>query len=294
MNLWNQKFSPMLLSEIDKPFDSKDYIYEIKYDGIRALIYVDGKNLRIINRNLIDMTNTFPELDYLKNKVNKKVIFDGEIIAEVDGKPSFSKLQNRIHLKNNSLIKKLSISDPVTFIAFDCIYEDKNLTNLPLYKRKEYLNKYEDDNSFIKSIWIKEKGVNLFNKIKDLDLEGIIAKRYDGKYYINKRTDEWIKIKNYKTEEFFIGGYIIKKSKFVISVLLGEFIDNKLYYVGNMALSKKNKIYNELIKQNTSKNYFVNYKKDANFIKPLLKIKVSYIERTKNNSLRQPFVSHDE
>ncbi len=291
MSLWSSSFKPMLLSEIDEPFNSNDYLFEIKYDGVRVLIYLSPKSIKIINRNLNDMTYLFPELEALKNKVNKKVIFDGEIISTINGYPSFSKLQERIHLKNKHRIKEISIKEPINFIAFDILYEDKDLIDLSLIKRKKFLNKYEDDNLFIKSFNIQNEGVNLFNKIKKLNLEGIVAKRKTGKYYINTRCAEWIKIKNFKTEDFFIGGYNIKKSNFVISVLLGEYIDNKFHYVGSMSLSKKNKLYLKIINSKIIKNPFIDYDDKANYIKPIYKVKVSYIERTKSNHLRQPFLA---
>lgn len=294
MKLWNEKFSPMLLAEIDKPFNSKDYIYEIKYDGVRVLVYVSPKKIKIINRNLNDMTYLFPELDVLKNKVTKKVIFDGEIISEKDGKPSFSKLQERLHLKNKSKIKKLSMEEPITLVAFDILYEDKNLIDLPLIQRKNYLNKYEDDDLFIKSFYVEEKGKELFKKIQKLDLEGIIAKKKNGKYYINTRCDEWTKIKNFKCEEFYICGYNIKKSEYVISILLGEYVNNKLMYVGSCSLSKKNPLYEKIINSKIIKNQFENYKDKGSFIKPIFKIKINYMERTKDNHLRQPFVKNEK
>lgn len=283
----------MLLSETPKPFNSKDYLYEIKYDGVRSLIYASPKGIKIINRNLNDMTNLFPELSIIKDKVTKKVIFDGEIISEVNGKPSFEKLQERLHLKNQKVIKEKSLINKVTYIAFDILYEDKDLTNLPLIKRKEFLNKYSNNNYFTKSFYVEEKGKKLFKEIKKLDLEGIVAKKKNGKYYINTRCDEWTKIKNFKCEEFYIGGYNIKKSTYVISILLGEFKNNKLFYVGSCSLNKKHPLYEKVINAKLTKNYFINYDVKGNFIKPILLIKINYMERTKNNHLRQPFVNKD-
>ena len=293
MSLWNKVFSPMLLAETNKPFNSKDYLYEIKYDGVRVLVYVSPNDLKIINRNLNDMTYLFPEILELKRKVNKNVIFDGEVISEVNGKPSFSKLQERLHLKNKNKINKLSEDASVTFIAFDILYEDKDLINLPLIERKKYLNKYEDNNIFVKSFYIEEKGKELFKQIKRRDLEGIVAKNKNGKYYINTRCDEWIKIKNFKCEEFYIGGYEIKKSLYVISIALGEYIKDELMYVGFCSLSKKNPLYEKIINSKLTTNSFLNYNDKINFIKPEFKIKINYMERTKDNHLRQPFVKKD-
>lgn len=294
MNLWKQKFKPMLLSEIDKPFNSDKYLFEIKYDGVRVLVYVSPTSIKVINRNLNDMTHLFPELIVLKNKVSKKVIFDCEIISLVDGMPSFGKLQERIHLKNKSKIIHLAKEDPITLIVFDIIYEDKDLTNQTLLERKEYLKKYNDDEIFVKSYGFENEGIKLFKQIEKLGLEGIVAKKKEGKYYINTRSHEWIKIKNFKTEEFYICGYVEKKSKYVLSLLLGEYQGNKLYYVGNVSYSKKNPLYNEIIKSKLTKNNFENYSGVAKYIKPYLKVTVSYMERTKSNNLRQPFIKNKD
>ena len=290
MNLWNITFKPMLLKEVTKVFNSDKYLYEIKYDGIRVLVYVSPSILKIINRNLNDVTYLFPEMQELKNKVSKKVIFDGEIICEDDGLPSFSKLQERLHLKDKNKINISSTNNPITFIAFDILYENKALINKSLIERKKILEKYENDGLFIKSFFIENDGINLFKKIKKYKLEGIVAKRKDGKYYINMRSDEWIKIKNFKTEFFYIGGYNDNKSKFIISVLLGEYRNDLFYFVGKMSLSKKHVLYEKIINNIKIKSPFINYNGPEIFIKPIYKIKVSYLERTKNNNLRQPFI----
>lgn len=100
MNLWNKRnFTPMLLNEEFKPFDSDEYLFELKYDGIRALIFADDKEVYIESRNRNNLTMLFPELQKIKDCCDKKTIFDGEIICLEDGKPSFKNVQKRVHLK---------------------------------------------------------------------------------------------------------------------------------------------------------------------------------------------------
>ncbi len=288
MNMWKDRsFKPMLLKQIKKPFNDKDFIYELKFDGHRALIFVNNKNILVQSRNGKDITFLYPELESIKKIVNKNVIFDGEIICESDGKPSFKKIQTRSHLKDKNKIKKEMINNPVKFIVFDILYENKDLTNLNLLKRKEILNKYRDTDVFIKSKFIKEKGVELFKKIKKLKLEGIVAKNVNGKYHINKRTDDFIKIKNIERDKFYIGGYIENKNN-TISLLLGEYLDNKFMYVGKVIMSKNKNLYDKLKVKKKSKNYFDNYKDKGIFIKPELACYIEYLERTKSNSLRHP------
>ena len=282
MNIWKDRnFKPMLLKQIKKPFNDKDFIYELKFDGHRALIFANNKNILVQSRNGKDITFLYPELESIKKIVNKNVIFDGEIICESNGKPSFKKIQTRSHLK------KEMINNPAKFIAFDILYENKDLTNLNLLKRKEILNKYRDTDVFVKSKYIKEKGVELFKKIQKLKLEGIVAKNVNGKYHINKRTDDFIKIKNIERDRFYIGGYIENKNN-TISLLLGEYLDNKFMYVGKVIMSKNKNLYDKLKVKKKSKNYFDNYKDKGIFIKPELACCIEYLERTKSNSLRHP------
>ena len=138
MNIWhNREWGPMLLKEIDKPFDSKDYLYEIKFDGIRAIIFASPKKVLIKTRNNVDVTDIYPELQSIKDIVTHNTIFDGEIVAFQNNLPSFSKLQERSHLKNKNKIKKLSIEEPICYVCFDILYDNKDLTKLKLVERKK-------------------------------------------------------------------------------------------------------------------------------------------------------------
>lgn len=288
-NIWkNRNFKPMLLEEIDNPFNDKDYIYEIKFDGIRAIIFVNKKEIKIMSRNNKDITNLFPEFKTLSNTVNENTIFDGEICILEQGKPSFSKLQERLHLKNKNKIEKLSYCEPSVFIAFDILYKNKDLTNLPLHSRKKILNEYVDNDIFYKSKIFKD-GIKLFKKIKKLSLEGIVAKNINGLYHINERTDDFIKIKNWKSDIFYICGYKKNIKDNSISLILGEYKNKEIYYVGKVRLMNNNSLYNKIIK---SKNIKSNIKgineDDIIFIKNQYKCEVEFMEKTKSGMLRQP------
>ena len=204
MSLWNKDIKPMLLGEVREVFDSKEYLYEVKYDGIRVLVFVSKDKVVIRSRYGIDITGLFPEMMVLCKMVKGNVIFDGEIIMLDNNKVSFSKLQKRIHLKNKKTIEFLSKTNPVVFICFDVIYEGKDLINLGLLERKEVLSNYRDNDVFIKSTYVIGDGTKLFNAIKKLDMEGIVAKKINSKYLVNERSDNWLKIKNYKSGNFII------------------------------------------------------------------------------------------
>ena len=280
----------MVLKEVEKPFNDDNYLYELKFDGIRALLYVSKDTFQLITRNGNDVSSIYPELRSIQKIVGKReVIFDGELVAFSNGNPSFSSLGKRSHLKNTSKIEDMIEDVPVTYVVFDILYQDKDITSLSLVKRKELLNEYPDTDVFVKSV-IYQDGIHLFSAVQKKGLEGIVAKLKNSIYIPGARVDSWLKIKNFKHEEFFIHGYLKMKEKY--SLLLGEYRNQKLYYVGKVSITEKNPILEKLLNSLESKNIFENYQRAANYIKPIHKINVQYMERTLDNYLRQPFVSN--
>ncbi|MCM1053205.1 MAG: hypothetical protein NC483_04460 [Ruminococcus sp.] len=284
----NKNIKPMLLGEVDKPFNSDSYLYELKFDGYRVIMYVSKEEFVIKSRNNHDITYLYPELKSIQELVGKKeVIFDGEIVSLNNGYPSFKKLQERSHLKNKDKIREQSVNFPVTFVAFDILYENKSLIDKELILRKKILDKYKENDVFIKSV-VYNDGVKLFDKVKKLGLEGIIAKEKKSFYISGKRVNYWLKIKNFKKESFYIHGFIFNKEKY--SLLLGEYRNNKLMFVGKISVSPKNNLIKELKKIRKVNNFFSNYDEEAIYIEPIKKVLVSYMERTDNNMLREPFL----
>lgn len=285
--MFNKIISPMLLKEVDEPFNSEDYIYELKYDGIRTLMYISDKTFKLITRNGNDVADIFPELKSIQKIVgNKKVIFDGEIVAFKNNKPSFSELQHRNHLKNKTKIKLMMDEIPVCFVVFDIIYQDKDLTNFSLLERKDILDKYKDTDVFIKTK-MYEDGLKLFDHIKKIGLEGIVAKLKSSNYIPNKRVDNWVKIKNFKKDYFYIYGYDKLKDKYAL--YLGEYKNKKLTPVGKVSVMPDNEVLKIVQKQKKIKK-FIDINENINFVEPINKILVHYMERTDNNTLRQPFI----
>lgn len=286
--MFNKILSPMLLKERDKPFIDDNYIFELKYDGIRTLLYVSSKTFKLITRNGNDLANIYPELKSVQNIVGKhKVIFDGEIVAFKNGKPSFSELQYRNNLKNTSKIKFMINEIPVCFVVFDIIYFDKDLTNLTLMERKKILNDFTDTDIFIKTKMYND-GLKLFKHIKKIGLEGIVAKQKDSKYILGKRVENWVKIKNFKKEYFYVYGVTKLKDKYAL--YLGEYKNKKLIPVGKVSVMPDNDVLKIVQKQKKVKNIFIDITENINFVEPINKILVHYMERTLNNTLRQPFI----
>ena len=228
MDLFASKnLKPMLFYE-GKLFNSEEYIYEIKFDGHRTIIYLDHNYINIRSRNNKDVTSLYPELNEVKKLVKRKCILDGELIVLENGKPNFFKMQKRSLMTNTIRIKQESINNPVIFIAFDILYYDqKDLTNYPLIKRKEYLEKKVKENDYlIISKYVEYNGIELFKQIKKEQLEGIVAKRKDSIYQVNKRVHDWLKIKCIKEKDFYVLG-IREENKKIKTIVIGSIKNNK-------------------------------------------------------------------
>lgn len=272
----------MLLKEEEKVVQDKEFLYEIKFDGIRALIYVSKNSFKILSRKGNDLTNKYPELKEIQKIVgDHQVIFDGEIIATNNGLPSFSLLQQRNRIKK--VIDEIIEEIPVTFIAFDILYDNKNLMSESLLNRKKILEKYNDTNYFIKSK-VYDNGINLFKMIKKVGLEGIVEKKKNGLYFEGERTFDWIKVKNIKVDNFLVHGYLEKTNTY--SLLLGEYKRESLKYVGKVSVNKKHEIMNTLKKMKKTNNQFVNFDEKATYIIPIKKVRIHYLERTNSGMLR--------
>ena len=272
----------MLLEEVNEPFNDKNFLYEIKFDGIRALIYVSKNSFKILSRNGTNLTNKYPELNKIQKLVgNHEIIFDGEIIATEGAHPSFSLLQKRNKIKK--ITDKIIEEVPVTFIAFDILYDNVDLTNLSLDKRKKILGQYPDNSVFIKSR-IYSDGLSLFKMVKKIGLEGIVAKKRKSIYLFGKRTFDWVKVKNIHVDNFIVHGYLEKTNTY--SLLLGEYKNNKLKYVGKVSVNKSHEVMNTLKKMKKINNQFVNFDEKATYIIPVKTVRIHYLERTKFDMLR--------
>ena len=278
----NYQLKPMLLEEVSEPFNDKNFLYEIKFDGIRALIYVSKNSFKILSRNGTNLTNKYPELKKIQKLVgNHEIIFDGEIIATEGALPSFSLLQKRNRVKRVS--SDIMNDIPVYFIVFDILYDNVDLTNLSLDKRKKILGQYPDNSVFIKSR-IYSDGLSLFKMVKKIGLEGIVAKKRKSIYLFGKRTSDWVKVKNIHVDNFIVHGYLEKTNTY--SLLLGEYKNNKLKYVGKVSVNKSHEVMNTLKKMKKINNQFVNFDEKATYIIPVKTVRIHYLERTKSDMLR--------
>ena len=287
----DKNISPMLLHEVKEPFDDKEYIYELKLDGIRCIAYIDTNSVVLQNKRFKDLTEIYPELSEVNKCVKKKVILDGELVVLTDGKPDFYALQKRSLMGDKFKRSLAARKKPVQFVAYDILYSDsKVLTDRPLMERKEILSKeIAEKNNLSISRYIEKYGIAFFNLAKQEELEGIVAKKKDGKYHIGKRTHDWIKIKVMQDEDLIILGYQPDDEGNVKDLILGYYDEkDKLQCRGKVISKEEKKVILEYAKRNkVTKPWFEKYK-EAIWIKPELIGTAHFMHETENGGMRQP------
>lgn len=291
MDIFEAKnIKPMLLSETHEPFDSEDYIYELKLDGIRSILYIDKTGLEIRNKRNVYLNATYPELAVTYKQVKERCILDGEIFCMKNGKPDFFEMQRRSLMTNAIKIEFAMKQNPVSFSAFDVLYVGaEQITNRHLLERKTILQEVMTENErFSISRYIPDKGIDLYNLTVDQSLEGVVAKRKDSKYYIGRVTKDWLKIKNLKDDDFVICGYIEKENS-VVSLVLGAYDHDRLVYQSHVTLGVSGSAFKRIRNIEKADNPFSDISdENAVWIKPIIVCIVKYMMRTKDGGLRQP------
>ena len=291
-----KKVSPMLIKDEVEAFNDPNYIFELKFDGIRCIAYLDvsGKTDFYNKRHML-LNMHFPELLDIHKNVKGRCILDGEVFIMRDSRPNFSDVQKRALTSDKYKIELHAKRYPATFVAYDILYyRGKSIVDLPLLQRKEKLEmaiKQENDR-FCYSRYTKEQGIQLYKITKEQNLEGIIAKHIDSKYYQGKRTNDWLKIKNMLDDDFIICGYIVEG--YIRTLILGQYTqDKELKYKGRVTgISKE--VFNTIltIPKGTCPFSQPLDEDRAIWIKPELVCKVKFMEYTANGGMRQPaFVS---
>jgi DNA ligase D-like protein (predicted ligase) len=228
---------PMLASLARQPFDSPDHIFELKWDGVRALAFISEGSLTLQGRNARAITQEFPELAKLPQQVSGDgIVLDGELVCLDDaGQPSFPLLQQRLRASGSARRRR----PQVHFIAFDLLYfQGQPVMDFPLTDRKNMLHQVLTPSDLIQATEsIEADGKALFQATCDLGLEGIVAKEKSSLYVPGRRSPAWVKIKRIRDCEFIIGGYSLGggRKELFTSLLLGLHDDDgRLVYVGSV------------------------------------------------------------
>jgi bifunctional non-homologous end joining protein LigD len=287
----NNFIKPMLAKETDEPFSSKDWIYEIKWDGYRAIAEINKNSVSLYSRNGNTFNASYPIVVNALQKLNINAVIDGEIVVmDKNGKSDFQLLQ---HYSINN-------KHPMQFQVFDVLsINAKNTCGLPLIERKKILKQVlNKKNDVIKySDHIVEKGNEFFKIAAKNDLEGIVAKKADSFYYPGIRTNEWLKIKHHKTLEAIIAGFTQpagSRKKFG-ALILGTWNKNKLEYIGHTGtgfnekkLQEMSKLFKPLIQKKSPFDELFKTNTPATWLKPVLVCEIKYTEWTNDGHLRHP------
>ncbi len=276
----------------------KNWVYEIKWDGVRALCFLDNGSMYILSRNGNRCERQYPELSVLPHFVRARTaILDGEIaVLDEQGRPRFSLIQPRITVSDPNSIAHLSRSSPVTFFAFDLLYADGfDLRGAPLSERKKALQQVLESSERIRvSEHFDTSGLDMLEAARQAGLEGIVAKRADSKYE-SRRSTCWLKFKVHNEQEFVICGFTHGDREFFSSLVLGVYEQGELKHVGQVGTGFDDKtiraVYERLKPLITAKSPFRQRAKalrKITWVEPSLVCQVRFVEWTPDGQLRAP------
>jgi bifunctional non-homologous end joining protein LigD len=288
---------PMLATPINEPFDGPDWLFEIKWDGYRAVAFIENGKVRLVSRNQNELTSRYPELkDLAKSIKAKTAILDGEVVAlDEQGRPSFSLMQQRTGFRPGGRRGAANADVPVLYYAFDLLYLDGyDWRKLPLEERKKKLASILiAGDSARYSDHYERQGKALFEMAREKGLEGILAKKRES-IYQERRSSEWLKIKIRHRLEAVIGGYTEPEGSRAHfgSIVLGLYDkQGRLIHVGQAGSGFDQKALDEIWKmlkqRETKKNPFygeVEALRKVFWVKPELVAEIEYAEWTEGTS----------
>ena len=294
---------PMLATLGSLPTE-EDWGYEFKWDGVRALAYVDGDDLRVVTRNKVDVTHAYPELDAIRTLLaGHRAVLDGEIVAlGRTGVPSFAALQQR--MRSPAPTAAVVRAKPVRFYVFDLLYLDgADLTPLPYVERREALQRLEITGDPVDTppYWTGDAGPALLDAAAELGLEGVIAKQLASPYQPGRRSPAWIKAPLTNTIEVVVAGYKTggrRRTSAIASLLVGMYDANdRLVYVGQVSTGFSTDDLRELQERLDGLrrpdcpfdgSVPRQYARQAEWVRPVVVADVTFRSWTHDRRLRQP------
>jgi DNA ligase D-like protein (predicted ligase) len=291
-----------MLAQTADPFDSEEHYFEPKWDGMRCIAYFQGRKMQLQNRNLKDVTKSYPELETITGSVkSNSAILDGEIVVLEKGLPSFDLLQNRFGVGDPIQVRMLSRKIPTTYIAFDLLHlNGRDLIDRHLSDRREKLARIITNSPhLLLSQYVTGKGKSYFRNALKLGFEGAMAKRVESVYQIGTRSEDWLKLKQIKTMDCIIAGYTVgtgsRSSTFGALVLAVYDTNGNLTHLGNVGTGFTNAMTLRMMKllrplQTKTKTVPGEVKAPAaiRWVKPQLVAEVGYMNKTRDGKLRLP------
>jgi bifunctional non-homologous end joining protein LigD len=203
--------SPMLAVAADRPFSRAGWLFELKYDGIRAIVAVDGSRVRVVGRHGRDETARYPEAAAIPAQLRSpRALLDSEIvILDAEGRPDFERLQSRVNIVDEGEARRAAERDPVTFAVFDLLSLDgRDLTGTELRIRKKTLRELIGPaGPLLYADHVEGDGEAFFAAVRERGLEGMVAKRADSRYQSGRRSADWIKVKAWCSQSCAIAGW---------------------------------------------------------------------------------------
>lgn len=301
---------PMLAGHVDMPFDNKDWVFEVKWDGVRAILFQNKAKeiIEIQSRNGKNITHRYPEIIKSANslvKCNESAVLDGEIVVlNKEGIPDFQMHQKRMNVESQRDIEFLSTNMPATYFVFDILYIDgSDLQDLKFLERRKILNSVIADGSKRMRIseYIEEKGIALFKSALEKHLEGIVAKHKQSKYHQASRSSAWLKIKGILTHDCIVVGYTKgegNREDYFGSLILAAYDEKeKLRFIGHsgsgFGFDQLKETLNVMEGLRTNNNFcplesvpYTNSK--PTWIRPELVAEVKFSGWTQDNIMRAP------
>jgi len=284
------RYLPMLAGTAPAPFSGDDWLFEIKWDGVRAIATV-AETVSLRSRNDLDLAGQFPELEELKNLAPGTVL-DGEIVVMSGGKPDMQALLSRLQGK-----MARSGAPPVTYIVFDILERDgRDLTSLPFTGRREELRAaVREGPHVVISEPVPGQGEDYYRAAIAQGLEGVMAKRKDSRYEPGVRSGAWLKIKALKSCDCVIAGYTPGqggRGPVFGALLLGLYGNGKLVPVGKVGTGFPDRLLDELMGKfaplQTTVPQFPGVRGKVVWLDPVLVCEVAYMEVTRDRKLRMP------
>jgi bifunctional non-homologous end joining protein LigD len=292
-----------MFAKTGKPFDSKEYFFEPKWDGLRAILFFHEGRIELQNRNLRDATRSYPELQKISVRVRAKTaIIDGEVVVlREDGVPDFGRLQARFGVDDPKRVEVLGKTTPVTYVAFDLLHIDgQDIISRPLVERKKRLKSILKEGPYLLyGDHIEGGGTRFFKEATSRGFEGVIAKESQSQYVPGLRTENWVKIKQINTVDCVVVGWSegegARAPTFGSLILAAYDDDGHLKHVGNVGGGFSNVTLEHLRKKLVGikkKTATVEGPVDAptpvSWVKPRLVVEVAYMALTNDGILRFP------